>query len=781
MVGLAVLTGMQARSSWAVVEESDRAEALADASVSTMDLLDQLDREEAETAALIDRGGVGDSAKAQWASTDGALGTFRNRGAAAVLAAPGLEPTLDAAMQQLAKLATVRSAASPGLDVAYGPPDGSALEDVRGLYDPLTEVLLRVADAIPAALVDRPLANRTQAIAALATARHALAVERDVLYKAFRQRAYAPGGFANLVKFAAVEQERLETFGRVAGVAARANFDRLVTDPEVKTAVQLRDAALSGAAGALKVDADAWYAAMTRTIGLLHEVEVGLAAELSAKAADARADARRDAVVTITGAVSLAISSVVIAIVIATGMSHRLGRLRRAALGTASRLPIVVDEIAVADNPALAHDAQLNSMTNRLDDQLSLALRDEIAEVGAAFATVHATALHLAADQALLRLDTEALVTALARRSQKLVQRQLAAIDDLERVETDPNTLARYYVIDHLAARMRRNAENLLVLTGTDPGRRFTGAFPLLDVVRAAIAEIADYTRVDIAVLPDVSVAGRAVGDLAHLLAELLENAATYSPPQTQVTISAHRDSAGVVITVYDNGIGMAPQALAAANERLREPTMLTSALAGTLGLLVVARLAARHTVRVELRRGDGGGVAALVDLPNEIIGERVSSVTSSTAAGRPSRVAVQSGPPSQPPRALSPAPVKAAAVVHEPPLIYDELRLAWVATRGGQGTHTAADAFPQAPADWEHMKVVQLMADSPPQVDGAPLPRRRTGAHLLPGHIPTPARTQTRDPIDPDRVRSQLAGLSRGVAAAARTPLPPHRNGRRI
>src|SRR5262249_18117649 len=163
--------------------------------------------------------------------------------------------------------------------------------------------LLAVADAIPAQIVDRELANRTLAIAALAAAKHTMALERDRLSTVFRRHAYAPGDFATLVRLATIEQERLTVFDRVAGAGARTACGRLVPGPDVQAASQLRDAALSGATDALRVDSDAWFVAASHTIRRLHEVELGLATELSDLALQEREDALRDATLTITGSV----------------------------------------------------------------------------------------------------------------------------------------------------------------------------------------------------------------------------------------------------------------------------------------------------------------------------------------------------------------------------------------------------------------------------------------------------------------------------------------------
>jgi signal transduction histidine kinase len=636
-VGLVVLTGIQAHASSAVVADASRARTLAATSTATMELLHHLEREQAETIALRDRGGrVGELlVTAQRARTDKALVEFQAATTAALSAAPGLLDALDNASLELTGLGVVRSAAAPAPVEASG---RSQLE-VRELYVPVTAALLAVADAVPAQILNRELGNQTRAMAALGAAKHALAGQRDVLRTVFRRHAFASGESHAFVSLVTVQEERLASFDRVAGVEARASLERIASGSDVEAATRMRDAVLSGASRALGVDSDAWYVAASHALRWLHEVELSLAAGLAHSADRARADALHGAFLTVAGALTLSTVAVAVAAVIANRTSRRLRRLRDAALDTSRRLPAVVDEIGWATDPVGVRDSHI-AEADRPAGLVAADRQDEIGHVAVAFAAVHATALRLATDQSLQRLDTEALVVALARRSQRLVQRQLRAIDELELNETDPDTLARYYVVDHLAARMRRNDENLLVLAGAESGRRFTGLFPLLDVLRAASAEIEDYARVDPSGIPEVAVAGHAVGDLVHLLAELLENATTFSPSHTRVTVTAKRTIDGILLAIYDNGAGLSPERLAEVNGRLARPAMLTSSLAGTLGLLVVGRLAARQGIGIEVRSRDGAGTVALVGLPARILAEQGGSeaplITIAWSHGRP-------------------------------------------------------------------------------------------------------------------------------------------------
>ena len=224
-------------------------------------------------------------------------------------------------------------------------------------------------------------------------------------------------------------------------------------------------------------------------------------------------------------------------------------------------------------------------------------------------------------EQAALRKSIGDLLHNLARRSQGLVDRQLELIDELERSEVDPDRLDELFRMDHLATRMRRNVENLIVLSGVDQRRRWSASVPLRDVVEAAVAEVEDYSRVQVAGVHDLTLAGQAASDVAHLLAELVENATSFSSPTTRVEISGGPTGNGYVLEIEDHGIGMSDAELAKANRRLAEPLAADVAASRMMGFHVVGRLAARHGIKVQLRHSWFGGVAALVLLPAVLLG----------------------------------------------------------------------------------------------------------------------------------------------------------------
>ncbi|WP_406298581.1 nitrate- and nitrite sensing domain-containing protein [Embleya sp. NBC_00888] len=355
-----------------------------------------------------------------------------------------------------------------------------------------------------------------------------------------------------------------------------------------------------------------WWTLSTDKISALGQVEAQLGLKLAATAKDLRDEARTDALVNTILVVGALLITILLGVIVARSLVRSLNTLRRSALEVAEeRLPETVRRLSESD----PGDVDLAI------EPIGVLSRDEIGQVARAFDAVHAEAVRLAAEQALLRGNVNAMFVNLSRRSQSLIQRQLALISDLENREADPDQLANLFKLDHLATRMRRNGENLLVLAGEEPGRRWTRPVPLVDVLRAAASEVEQYERVELGALPTTDIAGRAVNDLVHLLAELLENSTTFSSPHTKVRVTGHILPDGrALIEIHDNGIGLTGDDLADANQRLARPPVVDVSISRRMGLFVVGRLATRHGIRVQLRPGEGGGTTALVMLPIELI-----------------------------------------------------------------------------------------------------------------------------------------------------------------
>lgn len=243
---------------------------------------------------------------------------------------------------------------------------------------------------------------------------------------------------------------------------------------------------------------------------------------------------------------------------------------------------------------------------------------DEVGELARAFRQLHAALIEVSSRQMeALRKGVSSIFMTLARRNSSLVDRQLALLDELEAREEDPETLGGYYKLDHLATRMRRNAESLLVLAGSESPRVWAKATDITDVVRAAIGEVDEYQRVEVVALEPAKLSGGAVSDVAHLLAELLENAIAFSPPSEVVRVTGLFDVDGYTLTVSDRGVGISESRIAELNRILAQPPALGLSVEPTMGMFVVAKLAHRHGLGVELIRGVPG-ITATVTVPRD-------------------------------------------------------------------------------------------------------------------------------------------------------------------
>ena len=316
--------------------------------------------------------------------------------------------------------------------------------------------------------------------------------------------------------------------------------------------------------------------------------------------------------VAVTSAIGLIglLLTITVTILVARSIIRRLGGLERNALQLAeNQLPDVVGRLRRGENV----DVNAEAPALRIG-------RDEIGRVGQAFDLVRQTAIRAAVEEARLRQGLNDVFRSLARRSQSLLHRQLSLLDQMERRATDPEALDDLFRLDHLTTRMRRHAEGLVILAGAPPGRGWSSPVRMVDVMRGAIAEVEDYARVSVATRSQAALAGSAVADVIHLLAELIENATTLSPPYTSVRVSGDTVANGFVIEVEDRGLGMSPTRLAELNDRLANPPEFNPSDSEQLGLFVVSQLAKRHGIRVTLKASPYGGTAAIVLIPQHLV-----------------------------------------------------------------------------------------------------------------------------------------------------------------
>jgi len=302
--------------------------------------------------------------------------------------------------------------------------------------------------------------------------------------------------------------------------------------------------------------------------------------------------------------------TIVVTILVGRSIIRRLGGLERTALQLAEvQLPDVVGRLRRGENV----DVDAEAPPLRVG-------RDEIGRVGQAFDLVRQTAIRAAVEEARLRQGLNDVFRSLARRSQSLLHRQLTLLDQMERRATDPEALDDLFRLDHLTTRMRRHAEGLVILAGAPPGRGWSSPVRMVDVMRGAIAEVEDYARVSVATRSQAALAGSAVADVIHLLAELIENATTLSPPYTSVRVAGDTVANGFAIEVEDRGLGMSPARLAELNDRLANPPEFNPSDSEQLGLFVVSQLAKRHGIRVTLKASPYGGTAAIVLIPRHLV-----------------------------------------------------------------------------------------------------------------------------------------------------------------
>ena len=379
-------------------------------------------------------------------------------------------------------------------------------------------------------------------------------------------------------------------------------------------------------AGKVPIDGSVWRTSADAVLDQMSKTESAAARAAVTLANDVGVAAFTRPLV--AGLIGLLCAALALTLALRTGRSvvRRLDRLRIAALDVANeQLPRAI--AALRQPGAVITDTSLNEVP------IVAVGVDEVGQVGHAFAAVQRTAIRAAVDEATLRRGISEVFLNIARRSQALLHRQLTLLDRMERRTTSPQELEDLFRLDHMATRMRRHAEALVILAGSAPGRGWRHPVPIIDVVRGATSEIEDYVRVSLDRLPDVRISGRAVGDLIHLLAELLENATSFAPPHTTVRVHAEIVGNGLALQVEDRGLGMSESELADANLRLSDPPSFDPAHSARLGLLVVAKLAVRQGVTVRLRPSPYGGVTAVVLVPEELVSPGAAEISSQPAA----------------------------------------------------------------------------------------------------------------------------------------------------
>ncbi|MER5427974.1 nitrate- and nitrite sensing domain-containing protein [Streptomyces sp. NPDC002588] len=460
---------------------------------------------------------------------------------------------------------------------------------------------------------DAELGSDARVLLEFSRAAEALAQE-DAVLAAARRAGRLDGERLRLFTGAA-DRRRTLTESAVADLRGPEStaWQRLAAGSAYATLAATEDKVLTAGAGSKAIaaaPARTWDPAHTRVQDGMRGIEADAGRDVAE-----RADPFTRGLLTPAGAAVLfglvaVAASLVISVRIGRGLVVELVTLRNSALEIARRkLPEAMRRLRSGEEIDI-----------RAEAPPGLPAEDETGQVAEALTTVHRAALRAAVERAELASGISGVFVNLARRSQVLVHRQLSLLDSMERRSDDPNELSDLFRLDHLTTRMRRHAESLIILSGAAPGRAWRKPVSLTNVIRAAVSEIEDYARVEVRRLPEASVAGAAVADLTHLLAELVENAAQFSPPHTRVHISGEPVGNGYAVEVEDRGLGMGKETLTEANRRIAQSEALDLFDSDRLGLFVVSRLAARHGVKVHLRTSPYGGTTAVVLLPTALL-----------------------------------------------------------------------------------------------------------------------------------------------------------------
>ena len=496
--------------------------------------------------------------------------------------------------------------------------------DAAGAYSDLLNQGDNVLNQAIIPVLTGPLGVQATDVLTMAKVSQTVGEESDLIRADLIAGSFPPADLSLIDQLAVLHQEVwVQTLPNLDPVL-QGYFRDMISRSAERTIARLETQVTSGPATARLVPLSSWTAAETVYQNGYLSALLKSAATLASKA-DAQANGLMVGLGLIAGVGLVAILLVIgTGIVIGRGLIRQLGDLRQSAVRlSAEQLPDAVERLRAgeevdvgAEVPELARGS------------------DEIGQVREAFNVAARTAIAAAADEVKIRRGVNDVFRSLARRNQSLLTRQLQLLDSMERRVHDPEELADLFRVDHMTTRMRRHAEGLLIVAGGSSGRSWREPVPIVDVMRAAAAEVEDYTRIRVVARTGAAIAGHAVADIIHLLAELVENAATFSPANTPVLVEGEKVARGVVVEIEDRGLGMSQDQLAAINATLSDPPLFDLSGSDQLGLFIAGQLGKRHDVRVTLRTSAYGGVTAVVLIPRELIADFDEPDTGPPVAG---------------------------------------------------------------------------------------------------------------------------------------------------
>jgi HAMP domain-containing protein len=513
----------------------------------------------------------------------------------------------------------------------HGPLDtpGKALDQ----YTDTISDLLDINGEIAPRSNNAELLKGVAASVALARAKDFADSQRSLLENVYAANRFQGDEHARLSALVAAETVYTAQFDASATEAQHELLEETVAGPEVERVDTFVERALdskSATAPKLGIKPQYWFEAMSVKLDRMRVVEERLSADVIATSTAVKQGADRRAWLYSLLLAAALVLAVALALITARSLIRPVRRLEAAAEETAERrLPGVVQRLQDGEQVDLAAESA---------PPIEVRSSDEIGHLAEAFNSVHRVAVRVAGREAALRRSVGDMFLNLARRSQSLIERQLEVIDELEASGSEAEVRAGLGELDHLATRMRRNAENLIILSGSEPARRWRGPISLTEVVQASVEEVKEHTRVELLPLDQVEVVGHAAADVMHLLAELIENAVTFSAPGTKALVAGQPLPSGYLLEIEDQGLGMTDEQLVKVNQRLAKPPDIDFALAKMLGFFVVTQLASKHGIKVQLRHSWYGGITALVLLPRQLIVTPTQLAPVDDRAGRGSR-----------------------------------------------------------------------------------------------------------------------------------------------
>ncbi|MFJ4856905.1 nitrate- and nitrite sensing domain-containing protein [Streptomyces sp. NPDC088730] len=603
--------------------QADRLTKMVDVAAAAGDLTHQLQRERATATALVSKQGTPDAFLTSSNATDKSIAAFNSSTSQLSEVPAGAQTALTRIQRFTDELpalrAQVRSGSSTISALAFG--YRIVIADLNGYRDGIA-----LADG-----VDADIADRIRAAAALSEAAEHTAQQQVTV-----MRAQAAGGFtiASQRTFDASRLGYTESTGVMFGLGPtewRTWLERTLSGPKALAARQLEDRiGRTGTSGSIHVPAQAWQKASDDRQTLLRSVEKRIDASVIVTVSQERTRLMWIAAAEVALVLLTLVGAVVLAVRLGRVMIRRLRDLRNAAHEVAhTGLPAVMSELS---RPGGLSGSTPEQIAERSGNPVGTTGGDEIGEVGEAFNAVHHEAVRLAAQQARVHEQFAETLVRVARRGAQLTSVMVSELDAVQRDEADPDRMQTLFALDHLAIRMERNTNNLLVLGGYGNARVRSADIGCSTVIVAAAQQIERFDRVSLGVIESgIGIAARAVHDVAHILAELLDNATRFSPPDAQVGVAVWRLWDRVVVQIVDEGVGITPERRAVHNAALREPRSGIGDVR-SMGLHVVARLSARHGIVVELRDSSGPGTIAEVTLPANVLTE----IPQETSPGAP-------------------------------------------------------------------------------------------------------------------------------------------------